>query len=59
MIPKIDFVYSYVYDQKWNKIKEEDKISTKIIKKYTKDIDKLWERNEIILKEISKISSLK
>lgn len=60
MIPKIEFIYSYVYDQKWNKVKEEDKIPIEIVKKYTNDIDKLWREKEVkILKEISKTSGLK
>ena len=40
MVPRIEFVYSYVYDNIWTKIKEKDKIPIKIIKRYVKDVEK-------------------
>ena len=58
MIPKIDFVYSGVYDGIW--LKPKNKLDQKFIKKYFNSIEKIWRKEGgKILKEISKISSLK
>lgn len=60
MIPKVEFVYSDVYDGIWTKVKEKDKIPVKTIEKYIKDVEKIWEKIETkVLNEISKFSGLK
>jgi len=60
MIPKVEFIYSYVYDQMWSKAKEENKIPVETIERYVKDIEIIWRKIETkILKDISKISGLK
>ena len=59
-MPKIEFVYSDVYDRIWTKVKEKDKTSVKTIEKYVKDIEKIWGKIETkVLNKISKVSGLK
>ncbi len=69
MIPRIEFVYSWIYDElrrndpiiakKLKKINKEYP-SPKKIKKYIEKIEKIWRNDEkIILKLISKITGLK
>ena len=58
MIPKIEFIYSSVYDNIW--LKPNKKMESEKISKYIKSIEKIWNKEGTkILKEISKISSLK
>ncbi|MEX2016927.1 MAG: hypothetical protein WD876_00435 [Candidatus Pacearchaeota archaeon] len=58
MIPEIEFVYSSVYDNKWNAPQE--KLPIKLINNYLKLIEKMWGRiAKKTLGEISKNSGLK
>ena len=58
MIPKIEFVYSSIYDSMWPKPKK--KLSENIIDNYLNSIEKIWKKEGgKILSEISKISGLK
>ena len=69
MIPKIEFRYSKIYDEKYRNrkfiqdyLKEKgDKYpSVKQVQSYVKKVEKLWRgKNQNILKEISKITKLK
>ncbi len=59
MTPKVDFRYSWVYDEKFKK-KTADYPSEKTILNYINKVKKLWAIHESkILNELSKISGLK
>lgn len=67
MIPKVEFRYSWIYDENWKKWikvyknrKIDRNLSIQYIWKYIKAIKKLWGRKEKrILQELSKVSGLK
>ena len=61
MKPKIEFVYSVIYDSQYREFFKIKKYpSRNSIIKYIKEIKKIWNKQEIkILKEISKVSGLK
>lgn len=69
MIPKIEFRYSWIYDQSYSRYlwvqkaleeQERNYPTYKQIDKYIKSIKKIWEKEETkILEELSKITKLK
>jgi hypothetical protein len=67
MIPKIEFKYSWIYDQNWKewiKVYKNRRIkrnlSINYILNYIKAIEKLWKKEEKrVLQELSKVSGLK
>ena len=61
MIPKIEFKYSWIYDQKWqNWMKHGPYPSTKKTLDYIKKVEPLWRKEEKrIFNEMSKVTGLK
>jgi len=66
MIPRVIFVYSWIYDKNWSewikvykKKKKKSYPSIKKVQNYIKRIEKVWRKEEkSILKELSKITKL-
>ncbi len=61
-MPKINFIYSWVYDNHWREVykKEKDYPSERKIRNYIEKVEKLWKKKDKkILEEMAKISGLK
>ncbi len=62
---KIDFKYSWIYDQTWRKIGEKSFKEIEIppvedVKKYLKEVEELWRKDESrVLAELSKVTGIR